>query len=160
MLSPCLFNFYAEYIMRNAGLEEAQAGIKIAGRNINNLRYAHDTSLMAESKEELKSLLMKVKEESEKVGLKLNIQKTKIMASGPITSWQIVRETMKTVRDLIFFGSNITADGDCSHEIKRHLLLGGEAMTNLDSILKSRDITLPTNVYLMKAIIFQVVMYI
>ena len=138
---PCLFNLYAEYIMRNTGLEEAQAGIKIAGRNINNLRYADDITLMAES-EELKSLLMK--EESEKVGLKLNIQKTKIMASGPITSWEIDGETMETVRDFIFLGSKITADGDCSHEIKRHLLFGRKAMTNLDSILKSRDITLPT----------------
>ena len=142
--------------MRNAGLEEAQAGIKIAGRNINNLRYADDTTLMAESEEELKSLLMKVKEESEKVGLKLNIQKTKIMASGPIPSWQIDGET---VRDLIFGGSKITADGDCSHEIKRHLLLGRKAMTNLDSILKSRDITLPTKVHLIKAMVFPVVMY-
>ena len=128
--------------MRNAGLEEAQAGIKIAGRNINNLKYADDTTLMAENEEELKSPLMKVKEESEKVGLKLNIQKTKIMASGPITSWQIGGETMETVRDLIFLGSKITADGDCSHESKRHLLLGRKAMTKLDSILKSRDITL------------------
>ena len=143
ILSPCLFNFYAEYIMRNAGLEEAQAGIKIAERNINNLRYANDTTLMAESEEELKSLLMKVKEESEKVGLKLNIQKTKTMASGPITSWQIDGETVETVIDFIFLGSRITADGDCSHEIKRHLLLGRKAMTNL-GILKSRDITLLT----------------
>ena len=140
ILSPCLFNLHVEYIIRNAGLEEAQAGIKIAGRNINNLRYANDTTLMAESKEELKSLL-KVKEESEKVGLKLNIQKTKIIASGPITSWQINGET---VADFIFLGSKITADGDCSHEIKRHLLLGRKVMTNLDSMLKSRDITLPT----------------
>ena len=131
ILSPCLFNFYAEYIMRNAGLEEAQAGIKIAGRNINNLRYADDTTLMAESEEELKSLLMKVKEESEKVGLKLNIQKTKIMASGPIASWQIDGEA---VSDFIFLVSKITADGHCSHEIKRRLLLGGKVMTNLDSI--------------------------
>ena len=130
--------------MRNAGLEEAQAGIKIAGRNINNLRYADDTTLMAESKEELKSLLMRVKEESEKVGLKLNIQKTKIMASGPITSWQIDGETMETVRDFIFGGYKITADVDCSNEIKRHLLLGRKAMNNLDNILKSRDVTLPT----------------
>ena len=136
ILSPCLFNFYAEYIMRNAGLEEAQAGIKTAGRNINNLRYADDTTLMAESKEELKSLLMKVKEESEKVGLELNIQKTKIMAFSPITSWQIVGETMETVTDFIFRGSKITAGGDCSHEIKRCLLLGRKAMTNLDSELK------------------------
>ena len=136
-----LFNFYAEYIMRHAGLEEAQAGIKIAGRNINNLRYADETTLMAENEEELKSLLMKVKEESEKVGLKLNIQKTKIMASGPNTSWEIDGETVGTVSDFIFWGSKITADGDCSHEIKRHLLLGRKVMTNLDSIFKSRDIT-------------------
>ena len=156
ILSPCLFNLYAEYIMRNAGLEEAQAGIKIAGRNINNLRYADDTTLMAESEEELKSLLMKVKEESEKVGLKLNIQKTKIMASGPITSWEIDGET---VSDFIFGGSKITADGDCSHEIKRRLLLGRKVMTNLDSIFKSRDITLPTKVRLVKAMVFPVVMY-
>ena len=142
-MSPCLLNFYAEYIMRNAGLEEAQAGIKIARRNINNLRHADDTTLMAESEEELKSLLMKVKEESEKVGLKLNIQKT-IMASGPITSWEIDGETMETVADFIFGGLQITAYGDCSHEIKRHLLLGRKVMTNLDSIFKSRDITLPT----------------
>ena len=134
--------------MRNAGLDEAQAGIKITKRNINNLRYADDTTLMAESEEELKSLLMRVKEETEKVGLKLNIQKTKIMASAPITSWQIKGETMETVADFIFLGSKITADGDCSHEIKRCLLLGGEVMTNLDSILKSRDITLPTKVHL------------
>ena len=134
LFSPCLFNLYAEYIMRNAGLEEAQAGIKIARRNINNLRYADDTTLMAESEEELKSLLMKVKEESEKVGLKLNIQKTKIMVTGPITSWQIDGETMETVRDFILLGSKITADGDCSHEIRRRLLLVRKAMTNLDSI--------------------------
>ena len=152
ILSPCFFNFYAEYIMRNAGLEETQAGIKIAGRNINNLRYAYDTTLTAESEEELKSLLMKVKEESEKVGLKLNIQKTKIMASGPITSWQIDRET---VTDFISLGSKITADGDCSHEIKRCLLLGRKVMTNLDSILKNRGITLPTNVCLSKLWFFQ-----
>ena len=145
--------------MRNAGPEEAQAGIKIAGRNINNLRYADDTTLTAESKEELKSLLMKVKEESEKVGLKLNIQKTKIMASGPITSWQIDGETMETVTDFIFLGSEITADGDCSHEIKRHLLLGRKVMTNLGSVSKSRDITLPTKVHLIKAMAFLVVMY-
>jgi len=135
------------------------AGIKIAGRNINNLRCADDTTLMAESEEELKSLLMKVKEESEKVGLKLNIQKTKIMASGPVTSWQIDGETVETVSDFIFCGSKITADGDCSHEIKRHLLLGRKVMTNLDSILKSRDITLPTKVHLVKAMVFLVVMY-
>ena len=145
--------------MRNAGLEETQAGIKIAGRNINNLRYANDTTLMAESEEELKSLLMKVKEESEKVGLKLNIQKMKIMASGPITSWEIVGETVETVPDFIFLGSKITADGDCSHEIKRHLLLERKLMTNLDHILKSRDITLPTKVSLVKAMVFPVVMY-
>ena len=145
--------------MRNAGLEEAQAGIKIAGRNINNLRYANDTTLMAESDEELKSLLMKVKEKSEKVGLKLNVQKTKIMASGPITSWQIEGETMETVRDFIFLGSRITADGDCSHEIKGRLLLGRKAMTNVDSIIKSKDITLPTKVHLVKAMVFPVVMY-
>ena len=157
MLSPCLFNLYAEY-MKNAGLEEAQAGIKIAGRNINNLRYADDTTPMAES-QELKSLLMKVKEESEKVGLKLNIQKTKIMGSGPITSWQIDGETVETVSDFIFLGSKITADGDCSHEIKRRLLLGKKVMTNLDSILKSRDSTLPTKARLVKAMVFPVVMY-
>ena len=144
--------------MRNAGLEETQAGIKIAGRNINNLRYADNTTLMAES-EELKSLLMKVKEESEKVGLKLNIQKTKIMASCPITSWEIDGETVETVSDFIFLSSKITADGDCSHEIKRHLLLGRKIMINLDSIFKSRDITLPTKVRLVKAMVFPVVMY-
>uniref|UniRef100_A0A8C0A9N7 Reverse transcriptase domain-containing protein n=1 Tax=Bos mutus grunniens TaxID=30521 RepID=A0A8C0A9N7_BOSMU len=162
ILSPCLFNLYAEYIMRNAGLEEAQTGIKIARRNINNLRYADDTTLMAESEEELKSLLMKVKEESEKVGLKLNIQKTRIMASGPITSWEIDGETVETVSDFIFWGSKITADGDCSHEIKRRLrrlLLGRKVMIDLDSTLKSRDITLPTNVHLVKAMVFPVVMY-
>ena len=145
--------------MRNAGLDEAQAEIKIAGRNISNLRYADDTTLMAESEEELKSHLMKMKEESEKVGLKLNIQKTKIMASGPITSWQIEGETVATVADFIFLGSKITADGDCSHEIKRCLLLGRKVMTNLDSILKNRDITLPTNVCLVKAMVFPAVMY-
>ena len=145
--------------MRNAGLDEAQAEIKIAGRNINNLRYADGTAVMEESEEELKSLLMKVKEESEKVGLKLNIQKTKIIASGPITSWQIDGETMKTVTEFILRGSKITADGDCSHEIKRHLLLGRRVMTNLDSILKSRDITLPTKVCLVKAMAFPVVVY-
>ena len=144
--------------MPNAGLHKAQAGIKISGRNINNLRYADDTTLMAES-EELKSLLMKVKEESEKVGLKFNIQKTKIMASGPITSWEIDGEIMETVRNFIFLGSKITADGDCNHEIKRRLLLGRKAMTNLDSVLKSRDITLPTKVHLVKAMVFPVVMY-
>uniref|UniRef100_A0A4W2FEY3 RNA-directed DNA polymerase n=1 Tax=Bos indicus x Bos taurus TaxID=30522 RepID=A0A4W2FEY3_BOBOX len=154
ILSPCLFNLYAEYIMRNAGLEEAQAGIKIAGRNINNLRYADDTTLMAESEEELKSLLMKMKDKSEKVGLKLNIQKTKITASGPTTSWQIDGETVKTVADFIFGGTKVTADGDCSHEIKRHLSLGRKAMTNL----KCRDITMPTKVRLVKAMVFPVVM--
>ena len=159
ILSPCLFNFYAEYIMRNTGLDEAQAGIKIAGRNTNNLRYADDTTLMAESEEELKSLLMKVKVKSEKVGLKLNIQKTKIMASGPITSWEIDGETIETVTCFILGVPKITADGDCSHEIKRYLLLGRKAMTNLDSILKSRDITLPTKVHLVKAMVFPVVMY-
>ena len=144
--------------MRNAGLDEAQSGIKVAGRNINNLTYADDNTLMAESKEELKRLLMKVEEESEKVGLKLNIQKTKIMASGPVTSWQIDGETMERER-LYFLGSKITADGDCSHEIKRHLLLGRKVMTNIDSILKSRNITLPTKARLVKAMVFPVVMY-
>ena len=158
ILSPCLFNLYAEYIVRNAGLEEAQAGIKIAGRNINNLRYTDDTTLMAKS-EELKGFLMKVKEESEKVGLKLNIQKTKIMASSPITSWEIDGETVETVADFILGGSKITADGDCSNEIKRRLLLGRKVMTNLDSILKSRDITLSTKVCLVKAMVFSVVIY-
>ena len=158
IFSPCLFNLYAEYIMRNVGLDETQAETKITGRNINNLRHADDTTLMAES-EEVKSLLMKVKEESEKVGLKLNIQKMKIMATGPITSWEIDGETMETVADFILGGSKITADGDCSHEIKRHLLLGRKVMTNLDSIFKSRDITLPTNVRLVKAMVFQVVLY-
>ena len=145
--------------MRNPGLEEAQAGIKIAGRNLIHLRYADDTTLMAESEEELKSLLMKVKEESEKVGLKLNIQKTKIMACGPITSWQIDGETVGTVADFIFLGSKITVDGDCSHEIKIHLLLGRKVLTNLDSILKTRDITLSTKVRLVKSMVFPVVMY-
>ena len=145
--------------MKNAGLDEAQAGIKIARRNINNVRYADDTTLMAEHEEELKSLLMNVKEESEKVGLKLNIQKAKIMASGPITSWEIDGETVETVADFIFLGSKITADGDCSHEIKRHLLLGRIVMTNLDSILKSRDITLSTKVHLVKGMVFPVAMY-
>ena len=158
IFSPCLFNFYAEYIMRKSGLEEEQAGIKIARRNINSLRYADDTTLMAESEEELKSLLVKVKEESEKVGLKLNIQKTKIMASGSTTSWEINGETVETVSDSILGGSKITADGDCSHEIKRRLLLGRKVMTNLDSIFKSRDITLPTKVHLVKAMVFPVVM--
>ena len=156
ILSPCLFNLCAEYIMRNAGLEEAQAGIKIAGRNINNLRYADDSTLMAESEEELKSLLMKVKEEGEKLVLKLNIQKTKIMASGPITSRQIHREA---VAEFIFLGSKITADGDCSHEIKRCLLFGRKVMTNPDSILRSREITLLTKIHLVKAMVFPVVMY-
>ena len=155
-MSLCLFNLYAEYIIRNTGLDKAQAGIKIAGRNINNLRYADDTTIMAESEEELKSLLMKVKEESEKVGLKLNIQKMKITASGPITSWQIDGDT---VADFIFLGSKITADGDCSHKIKRRLLLGRKVMTNLDSIFKSRDITLPTKARLVKTMVFPVVMY-
>ena len=158
ILSPCLFNLHAEYIMRNTGLEEAQVGIKNARRNISNRRYTDDTTLMAKSEEELKSLSMKVKEESEKVGLKLNIQKTKIMASSPITSWQIDGETVETVADFIFWGSKVTADGDCSHEIKRRLLLGRKVMTNLDSILKSRDITLPTKVHPVKAIVFPVVM--
>ena len=155
ILSPCLFNLYAEYIVRNPGLEEAQAGIKIDGRNINNLRYADDTTLMAESGEERKSLLMKVKEQSGKVGLKLNIQKTKIMASSPITSWEIDGETMETLSDFILGGSKITAGGDCSHEIKRRLLLGRKVMTNLDSTFKSRDVTLPTKVHLVKARFFQ-----
>ena len=159
ILSPCLFNLYVEYIMRNAGLDEAQAGIKLARRNINNLRYADETTLMAESEEELKSLLMKVKEESEKAGLKLNIMKTRIIASGPITSWQIDGEAVETVTDFILGGSKITADGDCSHEIKRHLLLGRKVMTNLESILKSRDITLPTKVHLVKAMVFPAVIY-
>ena len=158
-MSPCLFNLHAEYIMRNAGLDEAQAGIKISGRNINNLRYADDTTLMEESEEELKSLLMKVKEESEKVGLKLNIQKTQIMASSSITSWQIDGETVETVSDFIFLSSKITADGDCSHEIKRCLLLGRKVVSKLDSILKSRDITWLTKVHLVKAMVFPVVMY-
>ena len=156
ILSPCLINLYTEYIMRNARLDEAQAGIKTAGRNINNLRYADDTTLTTETEEELKSLLMKVKEESEKVGVKVNIQKTKIMASGSITSWQVDRET---VRDFIFGSSKITADSDCSHEIKRRLLLGTKVMTNLDRILNSRDVTLPTKVHLVKAMVFPVVMY-
>ena len=159
VLLPCLLNLYAEYIMRNSRLEEAEAGIKIARRNINNLRYADDTTLMAESEEELKSLLMKVKVESEKVGFKHNIQKTKIMASGPITSWEIDGETVETVSDFISGGSKITADGDCSHEIKGRLLLGRKVMTNLDSIFKSRDVTLPTKVRLVKAMVFPVVMY-
>ena len=161
ILSPYLFNLYAEYIIRNVGLDKAQAGIKTAWRNINNLRYADDTTLMAESDEELESLLMKMKEESEEVGLKLNIQKTKIMASGPIPSWQIDGETVETVTDFILGRgpSKITTDGDCSHEIKRRLLLGRKVMANLDSILKSRDITLPTKVHLVKATVFPVVTY-
>ena len=159
ILSTCLFNLYAQYIIRNAGLEEAQAGIKIAGKNINNLRYADDTTLLPESEEELKSLLMKVKEESKKVGLKLSIHKTKIMAPDPITSWQIDGETVEKVSEFILGGSRITADGYCSHEIKRLLLLGRKVMTNLDSILKSRDISLPTKVQLVKAMVFPVVMY-
>ena len=167
ILSPCLFNLYAEYIMKNAGLDEAQAGIKIAGRNVNNFRYADDTMLMAESEEELKSLLMKVKQEREKSGLKVNFQKMKIikkkkmkiMTSNPITLWQIDGETIKTARDVILGGSKITADGDCSPEIKRRLLLGRKAITNQDSILKSRDITLATKVHLVKAMVFPVVMY-
>ena len=159
ILSPCLYNLYAEYIMRNAGLEEAQAGIKLSRRNINNLRYTDDTTLMVESKEELNSLLMKVKEESKNVGVKLNTQKTKIMASGPITSWQIDSETVKTVTGFILGGSKITADGDCSLEIKGYLLLGRKVMTYLDSILKSRDVTLPTKVHLVKAMVFPIDIY-
>ena len=159
ILSLCLFKLHTEYISQTARLDEAHAGIKIAGRNINNLRYADDTTLMAESKEELKKLLMKAKEESEKFGLKLNIQKTKIMASGPITSWQIEGEKEETVTNFIFLGSKVTADGDCSHEIKRCLLLERKAMTNIDSMLKSRDITLPTKVRLVKATVFPIVMY-
>ena len=159
MSSPCLFNLSAEYITQNARLDEVQTRIKISGRNTNNFRYAEDTTLMAESKEELKNLLMKVKEESENVGLRLSIQKTRIMASGPITSCQIDGETMETVTDFIFLGFKITADGDCSHEIKRRLLLGRKAITNLDTVLKSRDIALLTKVHLVKAMVFPVVMY-
>ena len=159
LLSLCFFNLHAEYIMRNARLDEAQAGIKTAGRIISNLRYAHDTIFMAESEEKLKSLLIKVKEESEKVGLKFHIQKTKIMASGPITSWQIDEETMETVTDFIFLGSKINKGGDCSHKMKRHLLLGRKATTNLDGILKNRDVSLLTKVLLVKAMVFPVVMY-
>ena len=158
-MSPYLFNLYAEYIMRNAGLDEVQAGIKTAWRNINHFRYVDNTTLTAESKEDLKSLLLKVKEESERVGLKLNIRKTKIMASGPITSWQIDGETMETVADFIFLGSKITADDECSNEIKRCLFFGMKVMTNLNSILKSRDITLSTKVCLVKPMVFPVVMY-
>ena len=159
LLSPYLFNLHAEYIMRNAGLDETQAGIKIARRNINNLRYADDTTLTAEIEEDLKSILMKVKEESEKADLKLTIQKTKIMASVPVTSWQIDRETIKTVTDFIFLGSKITADGDCSHEIKRCLHLGRKAMANLNIILKSRDVTFLTKVPIVKAVVSSAVMY-
>ena len=159
ILSPCLFNCFAEYIKRNAGLDEAQAGIKIAVSNISNLSYAEDTTLTAESEEELKSLSIKVKEESEKVGLNFNIQKTKIMASCPITSWQTDWEMVETVADFILGGFKITADGDCNHEVKRRLLLGRKVMTNINSILKSRDITLPTKVCLVKAMVFPVVMY-
>ena len=158
ILSPCLFNLHAEYIVKNSGLDETQAGIKIVRRNINNLRCIDDTTLLAESEEELKSLLMKVKGESDKVGLKLNIQKTKIMASGPTYSWQVGGETMETVTDFIFLDSQITADGDCSCEIKRRLLIGKEVMTNLDGTLKSRDITLPAKVRLVKAMVSPVVM--
>ena len=158
-MSPCLFNLDSEYITQNARLDEAQAGIKIAGRKINGLRYADDTTLMAESKEELKSLLMKAKEESEKAGLKFSIQKTKIMASGPITSWNIDGETMETVTDFLFLDSKITADGDCSHEIKKMLAPWKKSLINLDSVLKSRDITLPTKVCIVKAMIFPLVMY-
>ena len=156
----CLFNFHVEYMMQNAGLDKSQAGFKTVRRSISNLRYADDTTLMAESEEELKSLLMEVKEESEKVGIKLNIQKTKIMACGPITSWQIDGEKVETVIDFLFSGSKITADGDCTHEIKRHLLLGRKAMTNLNIILKSRDITLLTKVHIVKPKVFPVVMYV
>ena len=159
ILSLCLFNLNAEYIMQSTRLDAVQAEIKIAGRNVNNIRYADDTTLMAESKEELKNLLMKVKEESEKIGLKLSIQKMRIMASGPIISWQIGGETVETVTNFIFLGSKITAYGDCSHEIKRHLLLRRIAMTNLDSILKSRNISLLTKVHLVKVMVFPVVMY-
>ena len=158
-MSPYLFNLHAEYIMRHTGLDGAQAGIKIASRNINNLRYADDTTLMAESEEELRSLLMKVKEKSEKVGLKLSIQKTKIMVSCPITSWQIDGETVETVTEFILGGSKITADSNCSHEIKRRLPLGRNVMTNLDSKLKNRDVTLPTKVHLVKAMVFPIVLY-
>ena len=158
-MSPCLSNLYAQYIIRNAGLEEAQAGIKVARRNLNNLRYADVTTLMAESEEELKSLLMKVKEESEKVGLKINIQKTKIMASDPITSWEVDGETVETMSDFILGGSKITVDGDYSHEIKRHFLLGKKVMTNVDSIFKSRDITLPTKFHLVRTLLIPLVMY-
>ena len=159
LLSPCLFNLYAEHIMRKAGMDELQAGVKISGRNNNHLRYIDDTPVMAENEEELKSLLMRVKEESERADLRLNIKKTKIMASGPHTSWQIEGEKVEVVTHFLFLGSKITADGDCSHEIRRRLLLGRKAMTNLDSVLKSRDITLPTKVHIVKAMVFPVVMY-
>ena len=159
ILSPCLFNLYAKYVMQNSRLDESQAGIKIAGKNISNFKQAYDTILMAEIEEELKSLLMRVKEDSEKADLKLIIKKTKIMASGPITSWQVDGETMKTVTDFIFLDSKITEDGDCIHEIKRRLLLGRKAITSLDSVLKNRDITLPTKEHIIKAMIFPVVMY-
>ena len=159
LLSHCFLNLYAEYILQNTGPSESQAEIKISMRNINNLRYADDTTLIADSEEELKSLLMRVKEESEKVGLKLNIKKSKLMASSPITSWQTEKEKVDAVTDFTFWGSKITSDGDCSHEIKRHLLLRRKAVTNLDSVLKSRDITLPTNVHTVKVMVFPVVMY-
>jgi len=159
MLSPCSFNLYAEYTMRNAGLDDSQSGIKFPRRNINNLRYADGTTLMAESEEKLKSLLMRVKEENEKAGLKLNIQKTEIMASGPITLWQIDEEKLETMTDFIFFGSKVTADGECSHELKRRLILGRKDVTNLDSVLKSRDITLPTKVPIVRAMVYPVIMY-
>ena len=159
LLSPCLFNLYTEHIMRNARLDELQAGIKIGGRNINNLSYADDTTLMAESEEELKSLLMRVKEESERAGWKLSFKKTKIMASGPSTSWQIEGEKVEEVTDFLFLGCKITVDGDCSHEVRRWLLLGRKAMTNLDSVLKSRDITLLTKIHIVKAMVFPVVTY-
>ena len=159
ILSPCLFNLYADYIMRNARLNEIQAGIKVSRENINNLRHADDTTDMAESEEDLRSLLIKLKEESEKFGLKLNIQKTKVVASGPMTSWQMDGKTLETVRDFIDLGSSITADGDCNHEIKRHLLLGIKTMTKLEGILKIRDITLLTKVRLIKAMVFPLIMY-
>ena len=158
LLSPCLFNLYTEHIMRNAGLDELQAGIKIGRRNIYNLKYVDDTTITAESEEELKSLLMRVKEESEKAGLKLNIKKAKIMASGPITLWQVEGEKMEAVTDFLFLGSKITVDGGCSHQIRRRLFLGRKAMTNLDSVLKSREITLPTKVCIVKTMVFSVIM--
>ena len=159
ILSPCLLNLYAEYTMWNAGLDDSQAGIKFARRNINNLRYADGTTLMAESKEKLKSLLMRVKEENEKAGLKLNIQKTEIMTSGPITLWQIDGGKVETMTDFLFFSSKVTADGECSHELKRHLILRRKDLTNLDSVLKSRDITLPTKVPIVRAMVYPVIMY-